>query len=122
MAPFDSLIYGLFLNIINSENDEAIKKLEEHGLDIHVKLNKFEWTPLHAAAYKGNMDLVKYLLEKGADKERQNKSGVSPKALASDAGHSDIVEFMDKSEQTVEINVRSERDWSQNLDVLSSSS
>mgnify|MGYP000932345771 CR=1 FL=1 len=121
VAPFDSLIYGLFLNIINSQNDEAIKTLEEQGLNIDVKLNKYGWTPLHAAAYKGNTDLVKYLLDKGADKERLNNSGATPKQLATDAGHSDIVELMDKSEQTVEIPIRSEREWSEDLNGLSSS-
>jgi len=121
VAPFDSLIYGLFLNIINSQNDEVVKTLEEHGLDIHVKLNKYGWTPLHAAAYKGNMDLVKYLLEKGADKERPNNSGASPIQLATDAGYGDIVELMDKSEQTIEIPLRSQREWSEDLNGLSSS-
>lgn len=59
-----------------------------------MHLNKFGWTPLHAAAYKGNTALVKYFLMKGADENIRNFSGKSPKMLAQDAGHHEVLETM----------------------------
>jgi ankyrin repeat protein len=94
--PFDSLIYSLFLKIINAENDEVIATLEGYDIDVHACLNKYGWTPLHAAAYKGNTTLVKYLLEKGADKDRHNCSGMSPKMLATEAGHTEVIQLMER--------------------------
>ena len=104
--PFDNLVYDLFLNIINSKNDEVITTLEEHNLDIHTKLNKYGWTPLHAAAFKGNTTLVKYLLSKGANKDYENASGMSARMLAAEAGHSGIVELMDQNNSQPEFQLR----------------
>lgn len=96
--PVDNLAYSLFLNIINEKNEEVINTLEAHEIDIHVQLNKYGWTPLHAAAFKGNIALVRYLMEKGADKDYENSSGMSAKMLAVDAGHTGVVEMMNQFE------------------------
>ena len=96
--PFDNLVYALFLNIINSKTDEVIATLEEHSIDIHTKLNKYGWTSLHAAAFKGNITLVKYLIQKGANKDSQNLSGMSARMLAVEAGHAEVVDIMDQAE------------------------
>lgn len=118
--PFDNLAYALFINIINSNNDEVITTLEEHNIDIHTKLNKYGWTPLHAAAFKGNTTLVKYLMGKGANKDYENSSGMSAKMLAVEAGHSGIVELMDQSNLQPEVQSRVDRGAITLLEVPSS--
>ena len=94
--PFDNATYNLFLDIINAKNDDVISKFEEPELDVHTKLNKYGWTPLHAAAYKGNVTLVKYFLAKGANKDFENMSGKTPTMLALEEGHTEIVELMEQ--------------------------
>lgn len=59
-------------------------------------LNKFEWTPLHAAAFKGNIQLVEYLLSKGANKEATNTSGYTPQMLADMNGHHELKRLLGK--------------------------
>jgi len=36
-----------------------------------------QWTPLHQAAVKGNIDVVRYLCDMGADLNPKNVDGVS---------------------------------------------
>ena len=39
-------------------------KLSDAGQDLATsKINKFGWTPLHAACYFGRLEIVKYLIE-----------------------------------------------------------
>jgi len=41
-----------------------------------AKLNKFGWTPLHAACYFGRLDIVKFLIEEEqADPNESNSNG-----------------------------------------------
>ena len=120
--PFDNLVYNLFLNIINAKNDEVITTLEEQNIDIHVQLNKFGWTPLHAAAFKGNAVLVKYLLDKGADRECLNVSGMSPKMLAEDAGQTEVLELMNQKDAQYEIHLRPVSGWPVDFEQTCSSS
>lgn len=46
-----------------------VVKLLEHGADVNATDSKIEWTPLALASRSGNADIVKLLLEKGANKE-----------------------------------------------------
>ena len=94
--PFDGFVYNLFLDIINSNNNGVMTHFQEHNTDIHTKLNKYNWTPLHAAAFRGNTTLVKYFLEKGASIDFQNINGSTPKTLAQEAGHFDVVELLNQ--------------------------
>lgn len=86
---FNENRYSLFLNIRNGATHKAIEAFEQ-GADIEIKLNKFQWTPLHTAAYQGNLQLVEYLLRKGADREAANSSGLTPGMLAEMNGHHEI--------------------------------
>lgn len=45
------------------------------------------WTPLHYAAFEGRAEVVKYLLEKGADKNSPAPNGFTPLMLAARGGH-----------------------------------
>lgn len=51
-------------------------------------------SPLHSAAYVGNVDVVEALVEAGAKVDRLNFDGDSPLLYAMQCGHSDIVRVL----------------------------
>lgn len=83
----DLSIHGLAL-----ENDVAglsalLKK--NPNVDLNV-CDEFGYTPLHLAADRGNTDIVKLLLEHGADATLKDSDGFSALELANVAGHQDV--------------------------------
>jgi len=67
--------------------------LIEKGANINA-MNKNNNTPLIVASKKGNLDIVKILIENEADKELKDKGDNTPLILASLNGHLDIVKFL----------------------------
>ncbi|EAY12193.1 hypothetical protein TVAG_003990 [Trichomonas vaginalis G3] len=51
-------------------------------------------TPLIQASYNGNLEVVKYLISVGADKEAKNNDGWTPLIQASFEGHLEIVKYL----------------------------
>ena len=45
------------------------------------------WTPLHYAAFEGRSEVIRFLLEKGADKDGPAPNGFTPLMLAARGGH-----------------------------------
>ena len=97
--PLKALIAGLFcaITIVAQEPDPkpvslmgdiwtAARKgdltaLQQHidaEVDIDDRDKKDESTPLHYAAYYGQVETVKWLVEKGADKNARNNDGITP--------------------------------------------
>lgn len=52
-------------------------------------------TPLRAAAVSGRIEVVRLLLERGADPQGRSRDGATARDLAKKGGHSDVVEFID---------------------------
>jgi ankyrin repeat protein len=73
---------------------EAINLINE-GDDIHV-VNKYGGTPLYCAAYYGYFDLVKLLVERGADIEAGDHMGYTPlhMSLYNDEYNTDVVKLL----------------------------
>ncbi len=58
------------------------------------------FTPLHAAAQNGNMDLVQLLLAHGADPTARTNDGRSAMDFAKEGGHTDVARLLRTAEQT----------------------
>lgn len=64
-------------------NLRAVEALIEHGAEV----NKTGWTPLHYAAFVGNNDIVKLLLDKSAYIDAESPNKTTPIMMAARAGH-----------------------------------
>jgi len=76
--PFDNARYY----IVNKQNAEALQLIDSGAFPIDQG-NYEGWTLLHYAAEAGNLDMVKALLERGADPTVKTKYGSLPYDVAS---------------------------------------
>jgi hypothetical protein len=58
------------------------------------KLNKAKEEPLHTAACIGNLELVKWMVKKGADVNAENTRGCTPLFLAAFSGHNAVADYL----------------------------
>lgn len=82
------------IDAIMEHNYEEIHRLVDL---LHVDLNQsyeYEGTPLHVAVKEGDTELVKYLLEKGANPNAKGAFGETPLHIAVDRGYLDIVKLL----------------------------
>ena len=90
----NSTKYSLFLSINEGKTDNIINYFQNNNIDVNLPLNHFNWTPLHTAAYLGNLQLVEYLLKKGANIRTPNSSGMTALNLAENKQLWKIVEMI----------------------------
>ncbi|GFU57296.1 hypothetical protein NPIL_316821, partial [Nephila pilipes] len=69
--------------------------LKEKNVHINDKGND-GFSLLHIAAQAGNLNIVTYLINQGADVNSQNDAGSKPIHIATREGHKDVVEFFIK--------------------------
>lgn len=86
--------YGLFVSIVEHESDTFFTLFESNNINVNEPLNKYEWTALQTAAYTGNIQIVHYLLHRGADVTIINKRGLSAYDMAQENGHFEIAELL----------------------------
>ncbi|KRX09924.1 Ankyrin repeat-containing domain [Pseudocohnilembus persalinus] len=86
--------YNLFLHIIQNKTEQFIKLFQNECIDPQIQLNAFEWTPLHCAAYQGNMSLIEYLISQGADVSTKCKNGMTALDMAIQKGHKHLKELL----------------------------
>jgi len=85
---------GSFLQAASEGDLAKMKQLvEKSGVNINAQ-GQMNRTALHLACLYGKMEIVMYLVEKGANKELPASSGEVPLHLASLNGHFNVVEFL----------------------------
>ena len=67
------------------------------------------WTPLYSAANKGYLEIVKLLIENGADINKSNNDGWTPLYSAADKGHLEVVKLL--IENGADINKSNNNGW-----------
>jgi ankyrin repeat protein len=67
----------------------------ERGADPNIQ-NRFGDTPLHKAALRGHVDVVKLLLVYGADPTVEDKVGKTPLDLAKAEGRREVVSVIEE--------------------------
>jgi ankyrin repeat protein len=88
-------VYASEIHDASDKGDTAeVKTLLSKQPDLVNAKNEKGSTPLHLASFKGHLEVVKFLLEKGADIEAINGGGFTSLQLAAYGGHRDVVEFL----------------------------
>ncbi|EAY20730.1 hypothetical protein TVAG_391140 [Trichomonas vaginalis G3] len=85
-------VYKFFEELCPEGDQEIISKSCEEGL--LEKTTKDGKNVLHVACQKGNLKLVKSLMEAGCDKEAKDKYGYTPLILASREGQLEVVQYL----------------------------
>ncbi|GIY72069.1 protein phosphatase 1 regulatory subunit 16A [Caerostris darwini] len=73
------------------DSEEMMKLLLEFGANVNAKDSE-QWTPFHAAATCGHLNIVKYLISKGADLLAVNADGNMPYDICDDDATLDYIE------------------------------
>ncbi|XP_014666098.1 PREDICTED: myotrophin-like [Priapulus caudatus] len=84
---------GDFVWALKNGDMEKVKELVENQ-KVNVKEEISGRPPIHYAADYGQKDVIKYLLEAGADVNSIDKHGISALLAAIWEGHTDCVKFM----------------------------
>ena len=72
---------------------EPVKYLVSDGEDVHARCG-VRGSPLHAASYKGHLDVVSLLIGHGADLNMANESDRTPLCEAYDGGHLKVMRLL----------------------------
>ncbi len=63
--------------------------------DINIQ-NKWKWTPLHLAAYRGKLEVVKFISERIESTTLKNSSGYTPLDYAKDNSPTEVVKYLEQ--------------------------
>ncbi|XP_058780988.1 potassium channel AKT1-like [Vicia villosa] len=69
---------------------ELLKELIKLGVDVSTPNEHGGSTALHAAVSEGNTEMVRLLLDQGADVDKKDGAGWTPRGLAEHQGHEEI--------------------------------
>lgn len=89
------------LHLSDAVKTGELAKVEEalnSGSDIHQQ-DEQGWTPLNWAAGRGDLDMVKLLLDRGADVFRAGRDQRTPYKISLAARHTDVARLLKEKEQ-----------------------
>ena len=78
------------IKLINEENRPALNQAFDHGVDIETRIHG-GLTLLHEAARQNKLDVLNFLLEKGASVSAENDENDTPVDLAAFKGHLSVI-------------------------------
>ena len=82
-------------------HEDTVRVLIDRGADVNAQ-DLTGWTPLHAAAFKGNIQIVRLLLARGAVAKPSTWFLESPSVMAEQLGYTEIIPILKQAElQTV---------------------
>ncbi len=79
---------------IVSGDTDAVTAVLDRGASARGARNSWSDLPLHTAAEWGHVDIVKLLVERGADVNARSPWGTTPLFQAAREGHIDVMEFL----------------------------
>jgi FOG: Ankyrin repeat len=71
-----------------------VEKLVKSGVNVNVHSPNSQRTPLHIAASKGKLEIVKTLVENGANLEITNLNGRTPLYSAIESSRTEIIKYL----------------------------
>ena len=80
------------------------------GIDIDIRENNYNYTPLHFAVIYGKLNMVKHLINKGAKINSVNINIINSLYLAVGFNYLKIIEFLLKNKANVNIVIQPSRD------------
>lgn len=86
---------------VASRSADVVRILVEHGAEVNVQQHG-GWTPLHAVAMHGDMELTQYFLDHGADPLGKSDDGKTARDLAEANGHLQIAELLRQTQARME--------------------
>lgn len=104
--------YAPLITALQQKDLATIKSYIEQGVDANQVLDTSGYTVLSTAAYYGHLDVVKYLVEQGANIYTPDESGWTPLDIAlqtaSDQGHHDLSNYLEELRANVQSSVSSQ--------------
>ena len=85
------------INAVKARDLSTMRELIEAGIDINQH-DEQGWTPLNWAAGKGDIEMVRLLVEKGADILKVGRDMRTPYMIALAAARVDVVKFLRDAE------------------------
>lgn len=85
----------LFLDYAKQYNFSKVRELVDGDIEYVNAQPSGRWTALHQACHKGDVAMVTYLLDKGADIKVTTRDGQTPKDVAAELGHAGCIKLLD---------------------------
>lgn len=92
---------ALYKAVNTGKKAEIESALKQNPSDINQQSQTRKNTPLHIAASKGDIDIVKLLIDNGADVKLENSKGETALHIAQQKGKQEIVELLTGSSAKV---------------------
>ena len=89
-----SSVSNALCNAVRSGNLRAVKEQLTNGIDINAKDSEFGVTALAWAVLLNDMEIAKFLIEKGADVNMKNRDGSTPLHSAAFLGRAEIAKLL----------------------------
>jgi len=93
---------------IEASNTDVVRLLVDVGANVE-KLDSHGWSPLHSAAFSGDMNALLLVLQRAKDTSPKDKNGWTPLDLAAFYKHEELVKVLDPGGKVKEFA------WSQRL-------